>query len=85
MNKLVGLFIVSLQACSLQACGWDSPAPLQKPQPGYPCGTGYHSCANGSCCGIGWICGGVPEVSGCPAGSCCFVGGVERQIDAGPE
>jgi hypothetical protein len=71
------LFVVCLLASA--ACAWDSPAPLQKPQPGYPCGTGWHRCNDGSCCGNGRSCGGDDPT--CPVGTCCFIG--ELKLDGG--
>jgi hypothetical protein len=64
------------------ACAWDNASTLEKPVPGYPCGTGGHVCPGGGCCSNSEACGGTP---GCPTGSCCFVGGSRRTSDAGLE
>lgn len=75
--RLVEIFVVVLAACGT-ACnpnGWDSAKPLETPQPGYACGTGWHVCAvQHTCCGEGWVCGGEPYVLSCPAGQCCDEG-----------
>jgi hypothetical protein len=76
LAKLLAFFFL-LAGCP---AGWNDATNLEKPSPGYPCGTAWHLCASGACCKNSDACGGTP---GCPEGICCFVGEDGMKRDAG--
>lgn len=78
---------ILLAAVALTACSWDSAAPLERPQPGYPCGTAGTVCtdarnrATGMCCDQGEVCGGAPGAH-CVDGMCCDIASADGPTEA---
>lgn len=71
---MIRAFVIALALVLTPQLGCaDDPTPLLRSQPGYPCGTAGKVCVvQKTCCGQDDVCGGEPDVVGCPAGSCCF-------------